>query len=58
MSSWYPGANVWEDHGIYLVKHKFNNNGECTDIMYARGGLTNRQADEDHIHIWRVGTDQ
>jgi hypothetical protein len=35
MSSWYPGANSWEDKGSYKVKHKFDNNGKCTDILMA-----------------------
>jgi hypothetical protein len=59
MSNWYPGANVWEDKGSYLVKYKFDSSGKCTDIMYARAGLSNKEADEEHIHIWKVGeTDQ
>ncbi len=58
MSNYYPGANEWEDKGTYLVKHKFNSNGECTDILMARAGLTNREADAEHIHIWKVGTSE
>ncbi len=55
MSDWYPGANSWEDKGSYLVKHKIDSSGKCTDIMMARAGLSNREADNDHIHIYRVG---
>jgi len=59
MSDWYPSANSWEDKGSYQVKHKFDNNGKCTDILLARSGLSRREADSDHIHIFRVGeTDQ
>lgn len=59
MSNWYPSANTWEDKGSYLVKHRFDSKGKCTDIMMARAGLTNKQADAEHIHIYRVGeTDQ
>jgi hypothetical protein len=59
MSNYYPGSNSWEDKGSYQVKHKFDNSGKCTDILMARSGLTNREADSDHIHIYKVGeTDQ
>ena len=56
MSDWYPSANSWEDKGSYQVKHKFDNEGKCTDILMARSGLSNRETDSDHIHIYRVGT--
>lgn len=55
MSNWYPSANSWEDKGSYQVKHKFDDNGKCTDILMARSGLSRREADDDHIHIYRVG---
>jgi hypothetical protein len=55
MSNWYPGANTWEDQGSYQVKHRFDDNGKCTDILMARSGLSRREADDDHIHIYRVG---
>jgi hypothetical protein len=59
MSSWYPGANSWEDKGSYKVKHKFDNNGKCTDILMARSSLSDREAESDHIHIYKIGeTDQ
>lgn len=55
MSNWYRGANTWEDQGSYQVKHRFDDNGKCTDILMARSGLSRREADDDHIHIYRVG---
>lgn len=55
MSNLYPGANIWEDKGSYQVKHRFDNNGKCTDIFMARSGLTRKEADRDHIHIYKVG---
>jgi hypothetical protein len=55
MSDWYPSANSWEDKGSYKVKHKFDSNGKCTDILMARSSLSDRQADSDHIHIYKVG---
>jgi len=55
MSNWYPSANSWEDKGSYQVKHKFDDHGKCTDILMARSGLSRREADDDHIHIYRVG---
>ena len=53
-SDWYPGANEWEDKGNYQIKYKFKGT-KCTDILMARAGLTRRQADQEHIHIWRLG---
>jgi hypothetical protein len=59
MSNWYPGANSWENKGSYKVKHKFDSNGKCTDILMARSSLSDKEAEADHIHIYRVGeTDQ
>jgi hypothetical protein len=55
MSDWYPGANSWEDKGSYQVKHKFDGAGKCTEILMARSGLSNREADADHIHIYKIG---
>ena len=55
MSNWYPGANSWENKGSYKVKHKFDNSGKCTDILMARANLSDREADSDHIHIYKVG---
>ena len=55
MSGYYPGSNSWEDKGSYQIKHKFDNNGKCTDILMARSGLSNKEADKEHIHIYRVG---
>ncbi|MGL5060975.1 MAG: hypothetical protein ACRC62_13455 [Microcoleus sp.] len=55
MSKWYPGANSWENKGSYKVKYKFDNNGKCSDILMARSSLSDRQADNDHIHIYKVG---
>jgi hypothetical protein len=56
MSSWYPSSNSWEDKGNYQVKHKFEG-GICTHILYARAGLTSREADDDHIHVGNLGED-
>lgn len=59
MSKWYPGANIWENKGSYKVKYTFDGNGKCTEILMARSSLTDKQADDEHIHIYRVGeTDQ
>jgi hypothetical protein len=55
MSDWYPSANSWEDKGSYKVKHKFDGSGKCSDILMARSSLSDRQADSDHIHIYKVG---
>ncbi|MBZ8180668.1 hypothetical protein [Oscillatoria salina] len=55
MSNWYPGANRWENKGSYKVKYKLDSNGKCTDILMARSGLSDKEADNDHIHIYRVG---
>lgn len=55
MSKWYPGANSWENKGSYKVKYKLDNNGKCTEILMARSSLTDKQADDDHIHIYKVG---
>lgn len=55
MSNLYPGANIWENKGSYQVKHRFDNNGKCTEIFMARSGLTSKEADKDHIHIYKVG---
>lgn len=55
MSNWYPSANSWENKGSYKVKYKIDNNGKCTDILMARSSLSDRQADSEHIHIYRVG---
>ena len=54
MSNWYPGANKWENKSSYKIKYKFDSKGKCTDILMARSSLTDRQADSDHIHIYRV----
>ena len=56
MSNYYPSSNSWEDKGSYQVKHKFED-GVCTHILYARAGLTAREADDDHIHIGNLGED-
>jgi hypothetical protein len=59
MSNWYPSANSWEDKGSYKVKHKFDGSGKSTDILMARSTLSDREADADHVHIYKVGeTDQ
>jgi hypothetical protein len=55
MSDYYPVANQWEDKGSYQVKWKFDNNGKCTDILMARSGLSRKDADREHIHIYKVG---
>jgi hypothetical protein len=55
MSNWYPSANSWENKGSYKVKHKFDNGGKCTDILMARAGLSDKEAEADHIHIFKVG---
>ncbi|MEG4272281.1 MULTISPECIES: hypothetical protein [unclassified Microcoleus] len=55
MSKWYPGANSWENKGSYKVKYQFDNKGKCTDILMARSSLSDKQADKDHIHIYKVG---
>ncbi|MBD2178305.1 hypothetical protein H6F42_15410 [Pseudanabaena sp. FACHB-1998] len=54
MSDWYPSANSWDNKGSYKVKHKFVN-GKCTDILAARASLSDKQTDDDHVHIYRVG---
>ena len=55
MSDWYPGSNRWEQTGAYKVKHKFDRNGKCTDILMARYDLSDKEADRDHIHIYKIG---
>lgn len=55
MSDYYPGSNQWEDKGSYQVKWKFDKNGKCTDILMARSGLSRKEADKEHIHIYKVG---
>jgi hypothetical protein len=55
MSNWYPGANRWEGKDSYKVKHKFDSSGKCTDILMARSSLSDREADSDHVHIFKVG---
>jgi hypothetical protein len=52
MSDWYPSANSWDNKGSYKVKHKFVN-GKCTDILAARASLSDKQADDDHVHIYK-----
>ena len=56
--AWYPSANTWEDHGYYHTKYKTDSDGNITDILYARAGLSRREADAEHIHIWKLGTSE
>lgn len=54
---WYPGANSWEDKGDYQIKYKWSN-GETTEILIARSGLSAKEADKEHIHVYKVGTSE
>ena len=57
-SRWYPGSNSWKDEGLYQVKYAFNEKDECIEILIAKPGLNNRQADQEHFHVFRAGPDQ
>ena len=51
---WYPSSNTWEDKDDYQIKYKFEG-GKATEILIARSGLTAKQADAEHIHVYKVG---
>jgi len=55
MSTWHPGANTWENKGSYKIKYKFDDRGKCTDILMAHASLSDRKADAEHIHIYKIG---
>ncbi len=55
MSRWYPGANKWENKKNCKIKYAFDNKGKCIEILLARAGLSDKEADSDHIHIYRIG---
>ena len=56
--AWYPSTNTWEDKGDYQIKYKWSG-GETTEILIARSGLSAREADAEHIHVYKIGkTDQ
>jgi hypothetical protein len=56
-SPWYPGPNKWENKGLYKIKYKLDPQStfHVTDILMAKSSLSDKQAEKEHIHIFKVG---
>lgn len=53
--SWYPSANTWYEYSDHQMKYQWDQYKGYTDILIARPGLTPKEADREHVHIWNLG---
>lgn len=56
--SWYPSANTWYQYPDHQMKYQWDQYNGYTEMLIARAGLTAKEADKAHVHIFKLDQPQ